>query len=114
MALTLQFSDEARQELLGAIDYYEDKQKGLGLRFNKVVNQTINNIVAFPKSFPVVFACACFPAAIIAFEGTHPEFRQSPPISSASKRTTDRPNCAAPDAIDNPAEPAPMIHISTS
>jgi plasmid stabilization system protein ParE len=55
MALTLQFSDEARQELLSAIDYYEDKQKGLGLRFNKVVNQTINNIVAFPKSFPVIY-----------------------------------------------------------
>ena len=54
MALTLQFNDEARAELLNAIDYYEDKQKGLGRRFNEVVNQTINNILSFPEAFPIV------------------------------------------------------------
>jgi hypothetical protein len=45
MGLTLQFNDEAQQELLNAIKYYEGKQSGLGRRFNEVVNQTIKNII---------------------------------------------------------------------
>lgn len=55
MALTIQFNKEARQELLNAIDYYESKQKGLGLHFNTTVNQTISKILAFPKVFPIVY-----------------------------------------------------------
>jgi len=55
MGLTLQFNNEAREELLNAIDYYEDKQKGLGRRFNEVVNQTMTNILSFPESFPVIY-----------------------------------------------------------
>ena len=47
MGLTLQFNDEAQQELLNAIKYYEGKQSGLGRRFNEVVNQTIKNIIYF-------------------------------------------------------------------
>lgn len=55
MGLTLQFNSEAQAELLQAIDYYEDKQKGLGRRFNEVVNQTINNILSFPEAFPIIY-----------------------------------------------------------
>ncbi len=55
MALTVQFNQEAQKELLDAIDYYENKQKGLGLHFNTIVSQTINKISDFPKAFPIVY-----------------------------------------------------------
>lgn len=55
MALTIQFNQEAQQELLNAIDYYEDKQKGLGSHFNTTINQTIHKILTFPKAFPIVY-----------------------------------------------------------
>ena len=52
--------------------------------------------------------CARAAAAISALEGTQPWLRQSPPISPASIRVTLAPICAAPEATDSPAAPAPM------
>ena len=58
-----------------------------------------------PASRTLAAACA---ARIIAFEGTHPEFRQSPPIKLRSTRATRAPRPAAPTAVTKPAVPPPM------
>jgi hypothetical protein len=43
-----------------------------------------------------------------ALDGTHPTFRQSPPIRSRSISATRAPSVAAPTALTRPAVPAPM------
>ncbi len=48
------------------------------------------------------------PALMTPFDGTHPTFRQSPPIRSRSISATLAPSPAAPDAVTRPAVPAPM------
>jgi|LakMenEpi03Aug12_release.lakeMendotaPanAssembly.Ray.scaffolds.fasta_scaffold2878314_1 hypothetical protein len=46
--------DEAKQEWLEASLYYESKQKGLGVRFTKAVEEHINIIAKNPKHFKKV------------------------------------------------------------
>ena len=58
-----------------------------------------------PASRTLAAACA---ARISAFEGTHPEFRQSPPIKLRSTRATRAPSPAAPTAVTKPAVPPPI------
>gem|GEM_PF-5401038 len=60
-----------------------------------------------PKSPASLTPAATRAALMIAFEGTHPTFRQSPPIKFLSTSATLAPNPAAPAAVTNPAVPAP-------
>jgi hypothetical protein len=53
-------------------------------------------------------ACHARAAARTALEGTHPTFRQSPPISSRSTSATRAPSAAPIAAVTSPAVPAPI------
>jgi toxin ParE1/3/4 len=44
------FLDEAREEMLAAADYYEEKMSGLGWEFIRQVHATVGFILAFPES----------------------------------------------------------------
>jgi len=46
------FHPAAKTELIGAIDYYEDCQPGLGLEFAKEIYSTIHRIIQYPKACP--------------------------------------------------------------
>jgi len=48
------FHPEAEAEFNDAIDYYEDKERGLGYDFAVEVYATIQRIVGFPKAWPVM------------------------------------------------------------
>jgi len=48
------FHPEAEAELNDAIDYYEDKERGLGYDFAVEVYATIQRITAFPEAWPVM------------------------------------------------------------
>ncbi len=48
------FHPEAKAELLDAIDYYEDCEIGLGYDFSSEVFSTIENILNFPKAWPLI------------------------------------------------------------
>ncbi|MGZ8935230.1 MAG: hypothetical protein ACXW04_10040 [Methylobacter sp.] len=48
------FHPEAEAEFNEAIDYYEDKERGLGYDFAVEVYATIQRIMAFPKAWPVM------------------------------------------------------------
>ena len=61
-----------------------------------------------PRGSPAAWRAA----AISAFDGTQPVFRQSPPILPRSTSTTETPNVAAAAATVRPAEPAPITQMS--
>jgi hypothetical protein len=44
------FHPEAKAEFLAAIDYYEDREPGLGSDFAIEVHATIENILSFPNA----------------------------------------------------------------
>ncbi len=46
------FHPEAKAEFLAAIDYYEDREPGLGSDFAIEVHATIENILSFPNAWP--------------------------------------------------------------
>ncbi|MFZ2445296.1 MAG: type II toxin-antitoxin system RelE/ParE family toxin [Syntrophobacteraceae bacterium] len=48
------FHPEAKEEFLSAIDYYEGCRPGLGYDFAAEVRSTIENILSFPKAWPVL------------------------------------------------------------
>jgi len=48
------FHPEAEEELVAAIDYYEDCEPGLGYDFAIEVHSTIENILSFPKAWPTL------------------------------------------------------------
>jgi toxin ParE1/3/4 len=48
------FHPEAEAEFLGAIDYYEDREPGLGSDFAVEVHSTIGNILSFPTAWPIL------------------------------------------------------------
>ena len=45
------FHEEAEAELIAAIEYYEIREDGLGIRFAEEVNATIQRICAFPQTW---------------------------------------------------------------
>ena len=45
------FHEDAEKELFAAIEYYEECQSGLGLRFSKEVFATIERICEYPFSW---------------------------------------------------------------
>src|SRR3954452_13359566 len=65
-----------------------------------------------PNCPAAIAAWRASPAAIRAFDGTHPALRQSPPMRCLSTRTTGTPNDDAIAATDSPADPAPTMHRS--
>ncbi len=48
------FHEDAENELNDAIQYYEECQAGLGLRFSTEVFNTIKRICAFPKAWALI------------------------------------------------------------
>ena len=48
------FHPEAKAEFLAAIDYYEDREPGLGSDFAIEVHATIENILSFPSAWPIL------------------------------------------------------------
>ena len=50
------FHEEAESEFLEAIEYYEECEIGLGIRFSKEVNSTIYRICHFPNSWEKIDA----------------------------------------------------------
>lgn len=49
--MNYRFHPEAEAEINEAVDYYEGRQKGLGLAFVKEVDLTIQNICYFPHAW---------------------------------------------------------------
>ncbi|MBI4825494.1 MAG: type II toxin-antitoxin system RelE/ParE family toxin [Nitrospirae bacterium] len=52
--MTFSFHHEARDEFVKAIKYYEDCEAGLGYDFSIEVYTAIQNIVSYPKVWPVI------------------------------------------------------------
>jgi len=52
--MTFLFHPEAEEEFLAAIDYYEDREVGLGYDFSAEVFAAIRNIVNYPDAWPVI------------------------------------------------------------
>ena len=52
--MTFLFHPEAEEEFLAAIDYYEDREVGLGYDFSAEVFAAIQNIVNYPDAWPVI------------------------------------------------------------
>ena len=50
------FDPDARAEFLGAVEYYEECQTGLGRRFREVVATELEHICAMPFRFRVLHA----------------------------------------------------------
>ena len=48
------FHPEAEVEFAEAIEYYEEKESGLGYDFAVEVYSTIERTMAFPKAWPVI------------------------------------------------------------
>ena len=48
------FHPEAEVEFVSAIDYYEDCEPGLGYDFAIEVNSTLENVLSFPKAWPIL------------------------------------------------------------
>ena len=48
------FHPEAEAEFLAAIDYYEDRDPGLGLDFAIEVHSAIGSILSFPTAWPIL------------------------------------------------------------
>ena len=54
MKYSLLFLEEAKQEWLDAVEYYESKQKRLGTRFSKSVEAHLQILIKSPKYFKKV------------------------------------------------------------
>ena len=52
--MTFSFHAEADEEFREAIGYYETCQRGLGEEFYLEVHSTIDRILSFPKTWPVL------------------------------------------------------------
>ena len=54
--MNIEFHPDAATELDEAVDYYEAKERGLGLDFASEVISTINRIKAYPEAWPLLCA----------------------------------------------------------
>ena len=52
--MTYSFHPEAELEFLLAIDFYEDKESGLGRDFALEINSTVERILTYPDAWPVI------------------------------------------------------------
>jgi len=48
------FDPEAREEFLSAVQYYEDCQVGLGLRFRHIIEEAIEKTIKAPFRYRVI------------------------------------------------------------
>jgi hypothetical protein len=46
--MKVEFTDEARTDLFDAADYYEDKERGLGLRFRDQIAGVLKTVITAP------------------------------------------------------------------
>lgn len=52
--MTYLFHPEAEAEFFAAIDYYEERERGLGFDFAIEVHSTVGNILRFPTAWPIL------------------------------------------------------------
>jgi plasmid stabilization system protein ParE len=52
--MTFSFHPAAEEEFRAAIEYYEDREPGLGYDFSVEVFTAIQNVVAHPHAWPVI------------------------------------------------------------
>jgi plasmid stabilization system protein ParE len=52
--MTFVFHPEAEEEFIAAIDYYEDREAGLGYDFSTEAFTAIQNIVGYPDAWPII------------------------------------------------------------
>jgi plasmid stabilization system protein ParE len=52
--MTFSFHPEAEKELILAIDFYEEKEKGLGRDFALEIYSTVERILTYPDAWPIV------------------------------------------------------------
>jgi len=52
--MTFSFHPEAEKELILAIDFYEDKEAGLGRDFALEIYSTVERILTYPDAWPIV------------------------------------------------------------
>jgi hypothetical protein len=52
--MTFSFHPEAEREFNLAIDFYEDKEKGLGRDFALEIYSTVERILAYPDAWPII------------------------------------------------------------
>ena len=52
--MTFSFHPEAEQEFLYAIDFYEDKEEGLGRDFALEIYSTVERILSYPIAWPIL------------------------------------------------------------
>ncbi|HOJ08634.1 MAG: type II toxin-antitoxin system RelE/ParE family toxin [Ignavibacteriota bacterium] len=48
------FHPEAEQEFIQAIEFYEEKEKGLGREFAFEIYSSIERILSYPKAWPIL------------------------------------------------------------
>ena len=48
------FHPEAEAEFIAAIDYYEEKQSGLGYDFAREIYTGIQSIIEYPQTWPIL------------------------------------------------------------
>jgi len=51
--MTFSFHPEAEAEFIGAIEYYENNERGLGYDFSIEVHAVIQNILKYPTAWPI-------------------------------------------------------------
>ena len=52
--MTIKFLSEAEDELIEAIDYYNEQKVGLGFEFDEEVRNTLKRIVQYPEAWPPI------------------------------------------------------------
>ena len=52
--MTFSFHPEARAEFEGAVAWYEERERGLGLDLALEVEAAVENILAYPDAWPLV------------------------------------------------------------
>lgn len=52
--MSFSFHPDAEDEFIEAIDFYEDREAGLGFAFSLEIHTAIQNIVAHPGAWPVM------------------------------------------------------------
>ena len=71
--MNLEFLPEARQDIFEAVEYYESRKMGLGLRFRNEVAAMLNHVVSMPtlwREHPGGYRranCPVFPYYIVYF-----------------------------------------------
>ena len=51
--MTFSFHPEAEREFIEAINYYEEREDGLGYAFSVGIYSAVQNILDYPKAWPI-------------------------------------------------------------